>query len=149
MAKFWQNWLMVLCGAVALFGVVLTLGASPLTDAPVRALLATIGPGREAEMTDGLRFATALMGAVSLGWGLTLFAAIRTAIRLGPDGRDLWFGILASVLVWFVVDSSLSVATGFGFNAVSNTAFVAAFLLPVVVSGVLRARPIPSLNAKS
>ena len=137
MTTFWRNWLMVWCGAVVLFGAVLTLAASPLTDAPVRALFDVMGPVRDVPMPAELRFAIALMGAVTLGWGLTALAAICTAIRLGPDGRGLWIGILASVLVWFAVDSSLSIATGFALNAVSNSIILAAFLLPVLLSGVL------------
>ena len=138
MMAFWRNWLTVWCGAVAVFGVVLTLGASPLTDAPVRALFGAMGPRRDMAMTDTLRFATALMGAVTLGWSLTTLAAIRAAIALGPDGRSLWVGIVASILVWFAVDSSLSVATGFSLNAASNSLFLVAFLLPVLRNGVLR-----------
>jgi hypothetical protein len=39
------------------------------------------------------------------------------------------------VLIWFVVDSVLSVATGFALNAVSNTLFVALFMVPAVKLG--------------
>ncbi len=136
MTSFWRNWLTIWCGVVVLFGAVLTLAASPRTDAPVRALLAAMGPQRDVAITDPLRFATALMGAVTLGWGLTLYAAIRTAVRLGDNGRGLWVGIVASLLVWFAVDSGLSVATGFALNALSNGVLLAAFLLAVWRSGV-------------
>jgi len=39
---------------------------------------------------------------------------------------------------WYVIDSILSITTGFGLNAAPNTVFMAAFLLPVIRSGVLR-----------
>lgn len=78
------------------------------------------------------------MGAVTLGWGRTLMTTIQAAHQLGAAGRSTSVGLIVSVLAWFVIDSSLSVATGFGLNAVSNSILLAGFLLPIVRSGVLR-----------
>ena len=44
----------------------------------------------------------------------------------------------SSVLTWYVIDSLLSIATGFGLNALPNTVLMAGFLFPVIRSGVLR-----------
>jgi hypothetical protein len=38
---------------------------------------------------------------------------------------------------WCVIDSILSIATGFWLNTVANAIYTAAFLLPVIRSGVL------------
>lgn len=136
MTGFWRNWLTIWCGAVAIFGLVLTGGAFPTADAPIRWMIATINPAADATMTDTLRFSLALMGAVTIGWSLTLHAAIRAADRLGAAGGPVWRLLVLSMCAWYVIDSSLSVATGFGLNAVSNTVFMAAFLWPLWRSGV-------------
>lgn len=139
MSEFWRKWLSVWCGGVLLFGVVLAGGAFEATSGPVRAVLALLdGPG-EPSFDPHLRFSLALMGAVSIGWGITLFAAIRAAGEIGgAQARRLWLGITVSVIAWYGIDSALSVATGFARNAIPNTLLLAGYLLPVVRSGVLR-----------
>ncbi|NBB17262.1 hypothetical protein GVN21_18015 [Caulobacter sp. SLTY] len=141
MSTFWKNWLMAWCGGVALFGVVLTTGAFPATDGLMRWLLGVLG-GAPAEMTPPLRFALAVMGPVSIGWALTFAAAFRAAIMLGDAGAPVWRLTTAGVLVWFVVDSSLSVATGFGLNVAPNVVLLAGYLLPLIRTGVLSGRPL-------
>ena len=140
MSSFWRKWLAVWCVAVAAFAVVLIGGAFGATDGPVRALLALQNPAADLTMTATLRFSLALMGAVSLGWAVTMWAAIDAADRLGANARPVWRLLLISVVGWFVIDSSLSVATGFALNAVSNAVLLAGFLWPLWRMGVLRGR---------
>ncbi len=135
--RFWQNWLYAWCAGVALFGLVLAGAAFEVTSGPTRAIF-TLLNGDLVELTPHLRFSTALLGAISVGWSLTLVAAIAAAIRLGRSSRSIWMMLTASVVAWYIIDSSLSIATGFGLNAVPNTVLVAGFLLPVLRSGVLR-----------
>lgn len=138
MSDFWRHWLTVWCWAVGLFGVILAGGALDLTSGPTRAMFTFLnGPG-ELDLNPYLRFSLAVLGAVTIGWSLTLFAAIRAAIQLGKLGKPIWIWVTAATVSWFVIDSSLSIATGFGLNAVPNTGFLAAYLLPVIRSGVLK-----------
>jgi hypothetical protein len=81
--------------------------------------------------TPGMRISVSLVGAVMLGWGCAMLAVYRAC---GADVA-VWRGLSRAVLVWYVVDSALSVATGFPINAVSNTAFVALFMVPAVKLG--------------
>jgi len=75
---------------------------------------------------------------VTLGWAMTMAATIKAANQLGAAGRPVWTGLTASLLVWFVIDSSLSIATGYPLNAASNTVILVTYLLPLWRSGVLR-----------
>ena len=52
-------------------------------------------------------------------------------------GADVavWRGLSRAVLIWYVLAATLSVATGFALNAVSNTLFMALFMLPAVKLG--------------
>ena len=88
-----------------------------------------------------LRFSLAVMGAVSIGWAVTLFFFVRAAIDLGGQGRPLWDAITASMVSWFVIDSALSVATGFGLNVVPNIALALMYIVGLIASGALK-RPV-------
>lgn len=91
------------------------------------------------EMTPHLRFALAVMGPVTLGWALTLIGATEAARYLpAPIARRTWLWITAGVLAWMVIDSILSVTTGFALNLIPNTLYVIAFLIPVIRSEVLK-----------
>jgi hypothetical protein len=138
MSAFWRRWLTGWCIAVGLFGVVLAGAAFEATSGPVRVVFDLLnGPG-ELDLDAHLRFSLAVLGAVSIGWAVTLLAAFRAANQLGRQlGRPIWILVTASVAGWFVIDSTLSIATGFGLNAVPNVVILAAFLLPVLRSGVL------------
>jgi hypothetical protein len=131
MTAFWRKWLDGWCAAVTLFGAVLISGAFEATAAPLAALLGMLGP--ETPTSDpALRFTTALLGAVTIGWGLTLYAAVAAAHVLGGA---MWRRLTWAVLAWYVIDSALSVATGFALNAVSNSVFLLGWCLPVWASG--------------
>jgi hypothetical protein len=139
MSVFWERWLTWWCLAVAAFGVVLAGGAFESTEGPVRWLLGLLGGSADVELDSALRFSLAVLGAVTIGWSVTLLAALRAAVRLGREhGPSTWALVTASVAAWFLIDSGLSVATGFGLNVVSNIVLLLGFLLPVLRSGVLR-----------
>lgn len=137
MTSFWRNWLTIWSGAVALFGLILCGAAFEATDGVARTLLAAMGDAQP-EFDRPLRFAVGLMGAVTFGWGMTLHVAFGAAHRLAPDqARPVWAALTIVTLIWYVVDSAVSIAAGFALNAVSNTVFVIAYLIPVLASGVL------------
>jgi len=138
MSRFWRNWMTVWCLAVEVFGIVLAGAGLEATDGLARLLMRFLNGGTEVDFNAPLRVSIAVLGCVTLGWGLTLFVAMKAAHQLGNQGRTVWLGLTASVAGWFVIDSLLSTVTGFGLNALSNTVFMAAFLLPIVRSGVLR-----------
>lgn len=117
------------CVGVMLFGAVLVGGAFAGTDRLAAALLERFG-GVPLAMTPALRFAVGQMGAVSLGWGASLLAVATISADLPPDQRvTLWRRIGLAVLGWYLVDSVISVATGFWPNAISNTLVAGLFWL--------------------
>ena len=52
---------------------------------------------------------------------------------------NFWRGIVNAVLIWYVLDSALSIATGFWLNIVPNTLLLVLLLVPIVKTRVLSA----------
>ena len=140
MSAFWRGWLNVWGWLVIVFGLVLAGGGLDATDGVAEMLLTVMGGGAAFEWTQPLRFTTALMGAVTMGWGLTFLAVFMAAHRLGDQAAPVWRLATLGAVVWFVVDSSLSVATGFWLNAVSNTGLMIGYLVPLLASGAMSGR---------
>lgn len=92
-------------------------------------------------MTPALRFSLAVMGPVTIGWCLALLACVRAADLLGDRTAPVWRLVTWGVAAWYVIDSILSVVTGFGLNVLPNTLYLAAYLLPILRTGVLDAAP--------
>ncbi len=137
MRDSYKNWLDAMCGVVILFGLIMASGALSATEWPARLLLEWQNQG-PLQIDRAARVTLGVLGGVMCGWGVTLYAAFQAAHMLGDRGARIWWLILASIVFWFVVDSSLSLATGFALNAVMNCLFLAAFVVPISLSGVLR-----------
>ena len=138
MSGFWRNWLTVWCWGVGVFGAVLVGGGLDATNGPARMVFAILNGPAPLDLDAQMRFSLALMGAVTIGWAVTMAVTIRAAILLGERATPVWRGLVAGVLVWFVIDTPMSIATGYGMNAIPNLALLVTFLLPVIRSGVLR-----------
>ena len=138
MTGFWRGWLTVWCWGVLIFGAVLAGGGLEATDGIVRLIFKMLdGPG-EVVFNPAMRFSLAVMGAVSIGWSITFMAAFKAANLLEQkQRRSVWGLVTVSAVVWFVIDSILSAATGFGLNIVPNTLLLVGFLIPVIRNGVL------------
>ncbi len=147
MSGFWRNWLILWCGAAGVFGAVLAGGGFALTSGPVRGFFALLNGPQALLLDSQTRFTLGVLGAVSIGWSVTMLATIDAAIRLGPQGRPVWVLATCGVVSWFVVDTPISIATGYGFNAIPNAVFLATFLLAVVRGGALLP-PAASMRAK-
>lgn len=138
MTTFWRNWFTTWCFAIILFGLVLAGAGLAATDGPATIAFGLLGsaPG---EWTPHLRFTTGLMGAVTMGWGMTLLLLIRAAIAQGSQGAPVWRGLIAAMTIWYIVDSAISVVNGFALNAASNTLFAIMLIIGIVGSGALSA----------
>lgn len=141
MSAFWRAWLIIWCISVGVFGLVLAGGAFEATSGPVRLIFAGIqGPG-ELDLNPAMRFSLGVMGGVSIGWAVTMLMVMLAATQLGDRARPIWMGLTVGLATWFVIDSSLSIATGFGLNVVPNSVLMVTYLVAVLASGRLRKTP--------
>lgn len=137
MAQPWLTWIVVWCWGVMAFGALLVTGAIPGLDGAARALFVLFsGDPATADVFDhpAVRFGVGIQGALTIGWGLTMLALVQTP----SVGAREWRMLSLALMAWYVIDSAISVSTGFWLNAVSNTVLIVAFLIPVLASGVLR-----------
>lgn len=126
---------------VIIFGAVLCLAGFTATLAPVEFLYKILHPGpAEAIWGDYLRFSTGLMGAVTLGWGLTVLAlAKHSSAMSATTAKAVWNSVTNGLIIWFVVDGIISISNGFWVNAVSNTIISLIYLWAIHKSRVRKA----------
>ena len=127
-----MNWLAVVTVGVIAFGLLLVIapglarqGFSLLVFSSADRI-SDFGP----EAASYIELAQAVMGSVMAGWGMALLLILR-----GPMQRNLteglkFFGI--SLLVWFIPDTTFSIASGFWQNAILNLVFAVLFLIPLL-----------------
>jgi hypothetical protein len=75
------------------------------------------------------RFVYGVLGAVMFGWALALWFIVTGPLR--QRQRWAWNAVAFSMLGWFLVDSSLSLLSGYGENAILNLAFGVMFAVPL------------------
>ena len=140
MTRLWSTWLWVWCWGVLAFGALLVTAAIPGLDAGARMLFGMFAPNPATAFTFDLpavRFGLGLQGALTIGWAMTMFGMLRAAKTIGAP---IWRSLTVPLLTWYVIDSAISIATGFWLNAVSNTALMVTYLIPVLASSVLRGK---------
>jgi 4-amino-4-deoxy-L-arabinose transferase-like glycosyltransferase len=136
-----QKWLRFAAAFVIVTGAFAAMAALPALNAPFRMFAdLAIWPydGRETLASTEARVLSAVSGGVLVGWGVALWHLAGEGIERAPDlSRRI---ILWSVLVWFAVDSTGSLAAGVPLNIASNLVFLALFLIPLV--RMARRRPV-------
>jgi hypothetical protein len=79
-----------------------------------------------------LAFVYGVLGAVMLGWAVLMLLVLAGPFRRGePEG---WRMLAWPLAIWFVVDTTWSLATGYWQNAVLNAAFGLAFAIPLAAT---------------
>ena len=127
---FWQKWLFVLSLVIAVFGVLLAL----FSETPAFSIFhQQIDPAffraPDAEVMHFQQFIYGLLGATMAGWGV--FMAFIAHYPFRKKEKWAWVCIAMGVLVWYVVDTSISLSFGVMFNAAFNTVVLILVALPL------------------
>ncbi|WGM38756.1 hypothetical protein [Caulobacter sp. NIBR1757] len=138
MSGFWRGWFLAWCISIGLFGAVLCGGAFEATSGPIRLLLSTLNSAADPRFDATLRFSLGVMGAVSIGWAVTLAFVVRAALAMEDRARPVWNAITAGMISWFVIDCTLSIATGFGLNVLPNLVLAGMYLVGLIGGGALK-----------
>lgn len=75
-------WMTGWCGAVGLFGLILVGGSFKATSYPARIFFDFLNGSEELNLNPYMRFSLGILGAVTIGWSLTLMAVIQAANQL-------------------------------------------------------------------
>ena len=132
MFTFWYRWLLTVFVFFMLFGVAYAFfGVSGLfaimLDPIDQALWA--GP-MPAEAEPFARFSFGIIGALLVGFGELGWFVTRYALSRRETWA--WNALAASALVWFVIDSVVSIWSGAAINAAFNVGFGLLLLVPLV-----------------
>jgi hypothetical protein len=120
----------VIVGVTGLFFV----GFGPATQELFKRLIYGTAPDPVVgvEALTYVRFVYGVLGAVMFGWALALWFIITGPFR--ERQRWAWNAVVASMMGWFVVDTTLSLLSGYGENAILNLAFAVMFAVPLYLA---------------
>jgi len=120
MSGFWRIYLLVVADALIVMGVAFAaLAIVPGWFGALNWLNDAFGSARLTgeDAIRVARFGYGLIGAVTAAWGIALFLLVKHGVHEGKT----WRVVVASVLGWWVLDVSVSLATGFALNAAVST----------------------------
>lgn len=125
-------WLKTGSAVTIFFGALIAAAAIPALQAPAGILLDTVFlplDGAPSAGGEAARLLSAISGGVLVGWGLMMWLLATSLYPKEPTiCRKI---ILTSIISWFIVDSSMSVAAGAILNAFFNVGFLLVFTVPV------------------
>jgi hypothetical protein len=130
---FWQKWLFIVALFIAAFGVMLALFNSTVLfrayNAPINVVFwesAVLPPDAKAFQ----QWIYGVLGATVAGWGV--FLAFIAHYPFKKKEKWAWNGIAAGIVLWFLIDTSLSLHFKVYFNAAFNSVVCAAIALPLL-----------------
>lgn len=131
-AAFWRRWLVTAAAAVIGTGIFF-VAAPPLARMLFSAIVFGAPGTIDAFDERAVRYITlahGVLGAVMIGWGVTMVFAILGPLRRGVAGA--WSSLVVSLAAWCIPDTTISLALGFWQNALINLGFVLLFAPPLV-----------------
>ncbi|MBI2526652.1 MAG: hypothetical protein HYV93_11770 [Candidatus Rokubacteria bacterium] len=133
---FWQRWLVVLSVLTSVFGLLLAfLSRTALFDVLFNRRVDPVFWGDGEPAAAALLFQGwiyGVVGATVAGWGVMMAFVAWHPFR--QKQRWAWNCLAAGMLVWFVVDTSITLHFGVVFNAAFNTILFAAALVPLLMT---------------
>jgi hypothetical protein len=141
----WDRLLLGVIALVGLYGVTMVIAAERVS----RNLFGPFGFGLDqaGDLTpkevDYVAFVFRVLGAVIVGWMVALAGIATVPLRRREPWA--WWTVTASMVVWFMIDTGMSIAVGQHSHAAFNLAFLLAVAVPLGGIGMqLRAGPTPN-----
>lgn len=129
---FHKFWLKISALVIASFAPVMFLGSMEATSAPMQLtidLLSLPLDGLPVHGDPASRLLSAIMGGLLLGWGALMWCLSIWVYDGAPEGTRR--AVLVSLVLWFVMDSAGSIASGHGSNALFNVGILALAVGPL------------------
>ena len=126
----WNTWLQIVLAMLLGYSLVLVFAGS-LAGAWFSAL--GFGPPERVSspaVRDYLKLPFMVLGAVMAGWTVMMLQIVRGPLR---EGSGWALSVLTkSLVVWFVLDTGMSLALGFPLHALFNVPFALALAIPLI-----------------
>ena len=100
-------------------------------------MLTLQNPISEPVFNDIERFSFGLIGAITIGWGLTLFYFF-LASHASNMGNKMYLQAFVVLIIWNLVNGYISYRTGFQLNIASNLLLSLSFVIPLYWTGKLQ-----------
>ena len=110
---FTTTWLKLTSLFLVVFGLIVALGAHPLTAAPATWLADLIAwpfDGSQSLAAPETRLLAAISGGVMVGWGVMMWLVVDRLLPVDPRLARLL--LIEATLAWFLVDSTGSFVAG-------------------------------------
>ncbi len=130
---FWQKWLFVVSVFISIFGVLMAfLNGMPIFELFNRQIDPAFWGTNPVEANAGAfqQWVYGVWGATIAGWGI--FFAFIAHYPFRHKEKWAWNCLAAGLMVWFVLDTSLSIYYRVYFNAVFNTLLLILVALPLL-----------------
>lgn len=126
------RWLKFGSALTIIFGILVAAAATPIGAAPTQFLADLIFfpvDGAQDLTAPETRLISAIGGGVMAGWGVLLWML---STNVFPSDQALAAKlIIASIVTWFVIDSTGSIIAGAPLNAAFNVSFLLVFCVPL------------------
>jgi hypothetical protein len=130
--SFWQRWLLVVGFILILFGVVMALFNGTVVFALFNSQIDPVFWGAAGIPGDAARFQQwiyGVLGATVAGWGVFLAFIAHYPFK----AKEKWSRncVAAGLLLWYVLDTAISLYFGVFFNAIFNAVLLVLGILPL------------------
>ncbi len=131
--SFWLRWLLVVSSVITVFGALMALSSG---TPPFDLFNHQIDPAFWGANTAGegaklfQQWVYGIWGATIAGWGVFMIFIVSHAFR--QREKWAWGCLAAGTLVWFVLDTTLSLNYRVYFNAAFNAAVLILVALPLL-----------------
>jgi hypothetical protein len=131
--KFWYGWLKITAILVTIFGIKLALFNQTVLfnfiNKPIERIF-NFNPEVARLISPLQGWLVGVLGATMAGWGISMLFLIMYPLR--KKEMWSWNAIMLSLVVWYLIDTTLSARSGVYLNVVINTIFLIQFLAPLL-----------------
>jgi len=128
----WQRWLLAVSLIIVAFGIALALLNGTVVFDLFNAQIDPVFWGAAGIPADAARFQQwiyGVLGATVAGWGV--FLAFIAYYPFRAREKWAWNCVIVGLLLWYLIDTSISLYFGVVFNAVFNTLLLALAIPPL------------------
>lgn len=131
--KFWFGWMRITMLTVVIVGAIIALVTPFVTPEFLdQKINNAFFPGEIPRPSSDLmkKWLLGVSGAVMLGWGCTMWYIVNKPFRRRE--KWAWRSVFYPIIIWYLIDSSVSAYFGANFNVVINSILFLQIMAPLL-----------------